>query len=95
MDLETPLSLLRKIDGEATNRLAPLDGLRALAAVAVLCSHTGTFACSIRRVRITARLHLLGVEPRKFQSCKPWPEALHSEGNIELATFCIEEASLS
>ena len=34
------LSLLRKIDDEAKEWLAPLDGLRALAALAVLGSHT-------------------------------------------------------
>jgi peptidoglycan/LPS O-acetylase OafA/YrhL len=40
MDLQRPLPLLRKIDDEAKDRLAPLDGVRALAALAVLCSHT-------------------------------------------------------
>src|SRR5215831_3292102 len=34
------LSLLRKINNEAKEWLAPLDGLRALAALAVLGSHT-------------------------------------------------------
>jgi peptidoglycan/LPS O-acetylase OafA/YrhL len=40
MKLRRPHNLLRKIDDEAQHRLAPLDGLRALAALAVLCSHT-------------------------------------------------------
>ena len=41
MDLRPPLSLFRKIEDEAKGRFAPLDGLRALAALSVLCSHTG------------------------------------------------------
>jgi len=40
MRFRRPLSLLRKIDDEAKDRLAPLDGLRALAALGVLCTHT-------------------------------------------------------
>ena len=41
MKLRRPLYLLRKIDAEAQHRLAPLDGLRALAALVVLGAHTG------------------------------------------------------
>lgn len=41
MKLRRPHDLLRKIDDEAQHRLAPLDGLRALAALAVLGAHTG------------------------------------------------------
>jgi peptidoglycan/LPS O-acetylase OafA/YrhL len=41
LSLRKPIYLWRKIDQEAQHRLACLDGLRALAALAVLCSHAG------------------------------------------------------